>query len=805
MSSITQKEIFVPESEHGAFYTGGSVEWSPDGTHLLCQCGNNVKVLSTSTGTVDYSIPIQPLEEDTDDILTFTVGADNDSLITAHKSGLLKLWDWRNGELQKSWKSIHKGPISCLAISSSATGCILASGGSDSSVRLWVLQHHACTHNLKSTQGVVSVVKFHSNPDTDKLELFAAGDEFIVVYDVASGDALFKLQAHFNRITDIDFDLVNNRLVSCGRDKVLITWDLRTRKQLKTIPVYESLEACAVFHLSGETEDETGEEMKPGETGKTYVLTGGEKSILHYYETNGVRELYQSPAFTAPLVRIVRCGVKRVYAVVTADHNISLYKLSGEPGSSLEQRPNKILKLSKQFVGFSDEILDIALLGDTESHIAVASNTPNIQLYSRKDMSCTLVSGHTDFVLALATSLANRNLLLSGSKDNSVRLWLFDGRKSLQCVATAATHTKSITCVALSQLSCSFLVSASQDTTLKLWKFPKKLTLSTPTDSLAHTLEIQSTEIGHEKDINTVAVSPNDKLIASGSLDKTIKVWSTEGGLKLVNVLRGHRKGVWFVSFSPLDRILISSSGDASIKLWCLTDFVCLKSFEGHDASVLRCQFINRGTQIVSTGADGLLKLWSIKSSTCVATFDKHSLKIWTMAITKDENQIITGGADSLLVTWRDATEETVTQRIAVAQQGVMQSQQLDNLINAKENVKALKLALKLERPHTALKILQNIIQEDESSLKQCLNELHEDQKEQLLKCAVNWNTNAKHAYPAQLVLSVLLELQCSMVSKPFQSSLEALLPYTQRHFARLTQLNQDVHFLKYTTALMKS
>ncbi|KAI5698439.1 hypothetical protein M8J75_006814 [Diaphorina citri] len=690
MSLIKQKEVFVPEAEHGAFYTGGTVEWSPDGTHLLCQCGNNIKVLSIGTGAVDHSIPAQPLEEDTDDILTFTVAVDN-------------------GELQKSWKSIHKGPISCLAISSAETGCILASGGSDSSVRLWILQHHACTHNLKATQGVVSVIKFHTNPDSEKLELFAAGDEYIAVYDVTSGDLLYKLTAHFNRITDFDFDLVNNRLVSCGRDKVLFTWDLSSRKQLRSYPAYESLETCAVFHLSDETETKSG--------GKTFVLAGGEKSLLHYYETSAVKELYQH-GLSSPLVRIVRSSVKRMYAVVTADHNISLYRLNSETG--LEER-------------------------EEDSHIVVASNTPHLQLYARKDMSCTLVSGHTDFVLTLATSLANRNLLLSGSKDNSIRLWLFDGKKSLSCVAMAATHTKSIMSVALSQLTCTFLVSASQDTTIKLWKFPKKLSPTSKDDS-PQPLDIQSTEIGHEKDINCVTVSPNDKLLASGSLDKTVKVWSTTGGLKLLNVLRGHKKGVWFVNFSPLDRILISSSGDATIKLWCLTDYVCLKSLEGHDAS-----------------------------------------------------------ADSLLVTWRDATEETVSQRIAEAQQAVMQSQQLDNLINAKENVKALKLALKLNRPHTTLKIIQNIIQEDESQLKQCLTELHEDQKEELLKCAVTWNTNAKHAYAAQLVLSVLLELQCTMVSKSFQGSLEALLPYTQRHFARLSQLSQDVHFLKYTTALMKS
>lgn len=85
-------------------------------------------------------------------------------------------------------------------------------------------------------------------------------------------------------------------------------------------------------------------------------------------------------------------------------------------------------------------------------------------------------------------------------------------------------------------------MSASQDSTIKLWKLPGKLSAESP-DIPPATLEIQSTEIGHEKDINCVAVSPNDKLLASGSLDKTVKVWSTTGGLKLMTILRGHKKG----------------------------------------------------------------------------------------------------------------------------------------------------------------------------------------------------------------------------------------------------------------------
>jgi U3 small nucleolar RNA-associated protein 13 len=67
-------------------------------------------------------------------------------------------------------------------------------------------------------------------------------------------------------------------------------------------------------------------------------------------------------------------------------------------------------------VGFSDEVLDVVLLGTGGSHLAVATNSMDIKLYSMKDMGCQLLRGHTDLVLSLAATPSNPLLLLSGAK-----------------------------------------------------------------------------------------------------------------------------------------------------------------------------------------------------------------------------------------------------------------------------------------------------------------------------------------------------------------------------------------------------
>lgn len=68
-------------------------------------------------------------------------------------------------------------------------------------------------------------------------------------------------------------------------------------------------------------------------------------------------------------------------------------------------------------------------------------------------------------------------------------------------------------------------------------------------------------------------------------------------------------------------------------RLWGLADGSCLRTFEGHLASVLRLSFLSAGTQLLSSGADGLLKLWSVRTAECTATFDAHEDKVGWLGV----------------------------------------------------------------------------------------------------------------------------------------------------------------------------
>lgn len=67
-------------------------------------------------------------------------------------------------------------------------------------------------------------------------------------------------------------------------------------------------------------------------------------------------------------------------------------------------------------MGYTDEILDVAYLGANDTYIALATNSCDIKLYDIASMNCQLLCGHTDIVLALATTPANTSLLISSAK-----------------------------------------------------------------------------------------------------------------------------------------------------------------------------------------------------------------------------------------------------------------------------------------------------------------------------------------------------------------------------------------------------
>ncbi|KAL7469966.1 hypothetical protein ACHAXS_010214 [Conticribra weissflogii] len=421
-----------------------------------------------------------------------------------------------------------------------------------------------------------------------------------------------------------------------------------TYRRIRTLPVYEQVESMVLLSRRFRPESETKEQQEALDKKDIVLSTCGTKGVVRLWKATPtgsdgplvVSELSllasqsEKEAFgednggytSLHLTSLSTAHLSPLLVVVDAEHNITYLRM-GWQGSMLG------FSTDRSIVGHNGEILDLSVIpkgnklveGRDKHIVAVATNSSQVRLFGLSEAKDEdneennefqghtalsprgMLDGHTAIVLSIDASPCGRYLATAG-KDKTMRLWHIESQK---CIGVATGHTEAVGSVALSRkIGCydvggkaaengagSFAVTSSKDRTLKVWPLPGSAVMNRYSEEGEISLRTRLSARAHDKDINIVSVAPNDSLIATGSQDKTVKLWrATDLGLH--GTLKGHKRGIWDCQFSPHDRVLATASGDRTIKLWSIADCSCVRTFQGHMAGVLRVRFLVTGLQV---------------------------------------------------------------------------------------------------------------------------------------------------------------------------------------------------------------
>lgn len=531
--------------------------------------------------------------------LQASVHTDGKLIASADAFGLIHVWNAETGEIITTYRD-H--PSSVLSVIFSADGQKVASCGGHRQARVW---NHVTGETLLVLTGHednVNSICFSSNG----LRLATgSSDQTVRVWDAKTGSLQKILPFGANKV---QFHPKNDNLLAAVSVQDMRVWNIHLGTAISNInPI--SFIACIDISPGGD-----------------YIATGSWDHLVRVYKFpslvltsvfSGHSDRVSSISFSPDGSSIVSGSVD---GTIKVSHLVSQTEILSYDNHQVSVITLSFINLGKYIMSVSRDGIVQRLGGRSEEPVVSFSPGNYVDVSFGDDPSQIVIGGH----------------------DGSVKLWSTATGELLDII-TAENSDGSMHSMSLSYNSLFLATSGGFTFSIRLWKFPQG--------------DFHTDYFGHEGFVNSIVFSRNGKLIVSGSVDNTVRVWDMSTKmLKLASPSTISR-----ISFAADINTGVASVGDDSAIVFNAHTGEISLTIHGNIQDFSKIAMSIDGSRIVSSNEEGALRVWDAKTSEIITTLHKHSERVSAMAFHPNGPEFVSIDVSGTRIIWNTVSWEEIS------------------------------------------------------------------------------------------------------------------------------------------------
>eukprot|EP00301_Raphidiophrys_heterophryoidea_P020228 c4976_g1_i1.p1 GENE.c4976_g1_i1~~c4976_g1_i1.p1 ORF type:complete len:617 (+),score=149.73 c4976_g1_i1:115-1851(+) len=245
-----------------------------------------------------------------------------------------------------------------------------------------------------------------------------------------------------------------------------------------------------------------------------------------------------------------------------------------------------------------------------------------------------VIRGFDDSIKSICFGSKDRQCLYSGSGDGKIRV--HDVEQGRVISTLPGSHKARVWSLAASS-SAALLASASADSTVKIWKIEDP----TETSELA-------TLSAHTSDVYSVCFHPNQKHIASGGCDKSVRLTDVHTQHVIRTFSGLHQYAVTRAVFNPHGNLIISGSKDGTVGFWDMMSGLCVKTITGQLSQISSVECSPDGTRLLICCRDSTNRIWDLRKVSELSRLKGHQnlSKTFIRASFGMNGRVVFGGSE---------------------------------------------------------------------------------------------------------------------------------------------------------------